>query len=254
MLLPIRRSWALAAALLLPFVAACEDEVTEPDAIVLAEEAEAVLRSAAELPTLPDLIQRQPPTGVAASDRSRLVLARAEEIWLEAAIEDDPGRAARRRRSAIALALPHLTERVEGTELKVIQDGLRGWMGMATGMLRHLDLPEVEEALDDAARYLARADVAAARGDHGTAVWLTLSAESRLLDTTPRVVARRLTRQAAAMLKTDPGDPLDDDVAIRTERLVAGAQQGLEEEDYLRAIQRAYYALQLLEAAREARR
>lgn len=255
MLSLIRRPRVLCAvALLLPLTGACDDAVTEPDGFVLAEEAEAVLRSAAELPTLPDIIQRTAPVD-GARDRSRMVLDRAQELWMAAAADGNPVMAARRRRSAIAMASPYLAERTDRQDLDGIQQELRGWVNLASGMLRHLDLPEVETALDDAVQYLARADVAAARGDHATAVWFTLTAESRLLDTTPRVVARRLADQVAAMLRTererspdhDGAAVPDDETMLRAERLVAGARQALDEEDYLRAIQRAYYARQLLE-------
>lgn len=260
MLFPIRRSRALlAAALLLPLLplaVACDDAVTEPDNFVLAEEAESVLQSAAALPTLPDIIQRTEPAGDG-PDHASLVLDRAQEIWMAAAAEDNPVMAARRRRSAIAMASPYLAERTDRQDLDAIHQELRGWVNLASGMLRHLSLPEVEQALDDGVQYLARADVAAARGDHSTAVWFTLTAESRLLDTTPRVVARRLADQVAQSLRfvrergADASErPLpDDETMLRAERLVAGARQALDEEDYLRSIQRAYYARQLLESS-----
>ncbi len=243
MVLSERRGIAIPLAVMLAFAAACEDVVTEPDGFVLAEEAAAVLRSAADLPALPDIIGEAGASGA----ETNLILVRADELWTEAAAENDLARASRRRASAIALATPHLAGLVTEPALDSIQDELRGWIGLAGGMLRHLSLPQVEAALNDAARLLARADVAEARDDHGTAVWLTLSASSRLVDTTPRVVARRMTLVVSEELERRRGaDDLDAETFLRSERMVHGARQALDEEDYVRAIQRAYYAGQLL--------
>ncbi|NIP83495.1 MAG: hypothetical protein GWM90_31415, partial [Gemmatimonadetes bacterium] len=44
---------------------------------------------------------------------------------------------------------------------------------------------------------------------------------------------------------------LDGEALLRSERMVNGARQALDEEDYVRAIQRAYYAGQLLELGPE---
>ncbi|HKJ93913.1 MAG TPA: hypothetical protein VJ957_12160 [Longimicrobiales bacterium] len=248
----ISRPWfraALLAAVALPTLAACEDSVTNPDEVLVASEAEAVLRSAAAMPALLGVIDTVLVDSVALPDGVRYSLHTAEELWARAAADDDPARAARRRASAVALAAPYVADHMDAARLVDLRHRLRAWVDVASGMLKHLRLPQVERDLDGAAELLARSEAAEARGEHRTAVWLALSAQSRLVDTTPRVVARRMSDGALARYRraSADGSIRDEQTRQRVERLVAGAREALDQEDYLRAIQRAYYATELLE-------
>ncbi|MEJ2679540.1 MAG: hypothetical protein P8174_10760 [Gemmatimonadota bacterium] len=233
----------------LPFLAACEDAVTDPDEVMVASEAAAVLRSAADLPTLPGIITETLADSAGLPDSARYTLHSADELWARAAVENDLVRAARWRSRAVSMAAPYLAVQLDSARLGDLRQQLREWIEMASGMLKHFRLPEVEQALDDAAAQLARSEVAEVRGQHETAVWLALSAQSRLVDTTPRVVARRMSDMATARYRADTsrGVTFDERTRQRVERLVSGAREALDRQDYLRAIQRAYYANQLLE-------
>jgi hypothetical protein len=240
---------ALLATIAFPFLTACEDTVTDPEEVMMASEAAAVLRSAADMPTLPGLIGGVLADSANLPDPARYTLHSADELWARAAVENDLVRATRWRGRAVSLAAPYLAARLDSAELANLRQRLRSWIDMASGMLKHFRLPEVEQALDDAAILLARSEVAEVRGEHGTAVWLALSAQSRLVDTTPRVVARRMSDMASTRYRVDVarGVTFDDRTQQRVERLVSGAREALDQQDYLRAIQRAYYATQLLE-------
>lgn len=248
----ISRLWirvALVATIALPCLAACEDTVTDPEEVVVASEARAVLRSAADLPTLPGIINDALSDSMGVPDTDRYTLHSAEELWARAAAENDVVQSARWRQRAVSLAAPYLATRLDTAQLADLRHRLRDWIETASGMLRHFRLPEVEQALDDAAGLLARSQVTEARGEHLRAVRLVLSAQSRLVDTTPRVVARRMSDAALVryrQVKAD-GVTLDERTRQRAERLVSGAREALDRQDYLRAIQRAYYANQLLE-------
>ncbi len=240
---------ALLATIALPLLSGCEDTVTDPEEVMVASEAAAVLRSAADLPTLPDVIGNVLADSASVPASVRYTLHSADELWARAAAENDLVRAARWRDRAVSLAAPHLTASLDSARLTALRHQLRGWIDVASGMLKHFRLPEVEQALDDAAGLLARSEVAEVRGEHAAAVWLALSAQSRLVDSTPRVVARRMSDMALERYRADEarGVTLDERTQQRVERLVSGAREALDRQDYLRAIQRAYYANQLLE-------
>jgi hypothetical protein len=248
----ISRHWfgaAVLAAIALPYLTACEDTVTDPEEVMMASEAAAVLRSAADLPTLPDIVGGVLADSAGLPDSVRYALHSADELWARAAAENDLVRAARWRGRAVSMSAPYVAPHLDGARLVDLRHRLRSWIDTASGMLKHFRLPEVEQALDDAASLLARSEVAEVRGAHETAVWLALSAQSRLVDSTPRVVARRMSDMAATRYRQDEarGWTADDRTRQRVERLVSGAREALDREDYLRAIQRAYYATQLLE-------
>ena len=136
--------------------------------------------------------------------------------------------------------------RANAERLRIEQE-LRLWGETAGSMLRHIDLPRVEARLVGARVQLDRA--AAAR-DRGARVLGLLLAGSELVETTPRFVARAMVADAdravgrAVAAAADPEDP----VLARAVRLKDWAARAVEEGDDLLAIQRAYYAMQLVEA------
>lgn len=222
-----------------PFLGACGDDVTDPAALLDAAEAEAVLRSAEALPLLPTLLE-----SVEAPDtRDRATLLRARELW-DAGSVDQP-RSAVRRRLAVGYALPVLLAETPPERWPEVRDRLDDWVETVNGMLEHLSLPRVEASLRAAERQLARADRSATERSR---VYYLVLAGSELVETTPRWVARTLSAEAEVAVGVALEDSEHPERTLeRAERLKNWAARAVEEGDYLRAIQRAYYALQLVE-------
>ena len=224
-------------------LAACGDDVTDPDAFSDSAEAEAILRSAAALPALPALIDRagDPPAGT-----GRFALYRAQELWADGLAADDD-RARAQRRLAVRYATPALVERLGGADWDAAEAGLRDWIATVDGMLQHVRLRGVELRLTAARGYLDRARTARDETARASAL---LNAGVELIETTPRFVARGLATEADAAVRRAlagaGGEPATD--LERAQRLKDWALRAVEEGDYLVAIQRAYYALQLVEA------
>ena len=217
----------------------CGDDVTDPDAFLESAEAEAVMRSAEALPMLPELVATAVPT----TDRERAVLLRARELWAAGTVSDE--RAASRRRLAVGYALPVLTESMTEEDWAEARARMEQWTGTVESMMQRLSLPAVEDRTGSARRYLARA---AAAGDERRAGYYLLLAMSDLVETTPRFVAVRMVEDARTALAATDGEPADR-TTERARRLKDWAEQAVLEEDYLLAIQRAYYAIQLVEGA-----
>jgi hypothetical protein len=125
-------------------------------------------------------------------------------------------------------------------------------------MLQHLSMPRLERRLDTARSYLRTSDRSRTEEDR---IRHLLLATSTLVETTPRFVARTLATEADAAVqdayreaesrgRDDNGDAADEvlgpQVLERAARLKDWAARAVEG-DYLLAIQRAYYAIQLVE-------
>ncbi|HUG39021.1 MAG TPA: hypothetical protein VMM12_00965 [Longimicrobiales bacterium] len=232
----------LAVAALATAASACGDAVTDPSAFTESAEAEAVLRSAASLPALPALIDR---AGDPPDQSGRLNLFRAQELWA-AGVADQDDRARARRRLAVRYAAPVLIDQLAPEDWDATEQGLRAWIATAESMLRHITLPRVEGRLRLARVQLDRA---AAAPDAGARARALLLAGAELVETTPRFVARAMAVEADAAVRRAVGttDRADRDLQ-RAVRLKDWAARAVEEGDYLVAMQRAYYALQLVEA------
>lgn len=216
----------------------CGDEVTDPDAFVESAEAQAILESARALPLLPGLID----AAGSQTPRDEAVLVRARELW--AAGSDVDRRADERRRLAVRYALPVLAVSVPEAEWAEVRAGAEAWIATAEGMLRHLSVPRLEERVAAARGYLQQSD--AVRGDDRRRTYYLLLATSELMATTPRYLARAMVQDAGvalARVSTSGDDPTGE----RAARLKGWAEQAVDEGDYLLAIQRAYYAMQLVE-------
>lgn len=230
--------------LALPLVAlgACGDDITNPDGLMASAEAEAVMRSAEALPLLPQFLD----LGSDAPARQLAMLHRARELWDAGTAADDP-RAAARRRLAVGYALPVLLEVVPAEDWTETRERVDDWMITASAMLRHLSIPEVEARIRAAALQLERSD--AARSERSRAYYLLL-AGSELVETTPRFVARTMVRDARAAVSaaaSEDAAPVADATLRRAERMKDWSATAVEEGEYLLAIQRAYYAIQLVE-------
>lgn len=221
-------------------LSACGDEVTDPDGLIQSAEAEAVTRSARALPSLAGLVDGLAPE----DDRSRATLFRARELWDAGSAVDDP-RGAARRRLAVGYALPVLMEMIPEPEWVDARDRLDDWIATANSMLQHLSVPRVETRLDAAVRHLERSDAAYSERNR---VYHLLLASSELVETTPGYVARTMAADArAAVQSAREREPRPEErVLDRAERLKDWAVLAVEEGEYLLAIQRAYYAIQLV--------
>jgi hypothetical protein len=222
-----------------PLLGACGDDVTDPAALLDAEEAEAVLRSAETLPLLPRLMDDIDARG----DHERAVLVRARELWDAGSTGDL--RSPIRRRLAVGYALPVLLQETPAGVWPDARARVDDWVGKVNVMLQHLDLPDVESSLRAAERNLARSDRATSERNR---VYYLLLAGSELVETTPRWVARTLAEESeAAVRQAQERGALSEQAMDRAVRLKNWSATAVQEGDYLRAIQRAYYALQLVE-------
>ena len=222
---------------------ACGDDVTDPEGLLESAEVEAVMRSAEALPTLPELLDRVAPTG----PRERATAVRARELWGSGGRTDD-GRGEARRGLAVRYALPLVIGSFGPGDWAGFRDRTEDWILTAESMLRHLTLPEVERRLAAARRHLATSDRSRVEEDR---IYYLLLAGSVLVETTPRCVARSLADRAGHVLGRERpdarGDAGEPDLE-RAWRLKDWADRAVQEGEYLLAIQRAYYAIQLAEA------
>jgi hypothetical protein len=237
----------LTTAVVIASLAGCGDDPTRPDDLARFAEAEAIVRSADALPSLGEL------AGLASTPNAgqRAVLARAQELWaVGSSLESRRGLA--QRRVASGYAAPVLAELIPAEDWIPVRVRVDHWMATAERMTRHLSIPPVDERLGAARGHLARAD--AATTAHAR-VYHLLSSMAELVETTPRFVARDIVQDASlavarATARTDEGRRnrgSEDETLERAQRLADWAGRAAEEGDYVRAIQRAYYAIQLVE-------
>jgi hypothetical protein len=214
---------------------ACRDAASDPLALVLGAETHGALALGTELPRLPDLAVR---AGVSGGMREAL------DLWT-VSWEEEPVRGRELRTEAYRQASPELAEVLGTEEARRVAAELR----LALDAVAVLDadalgpamLAEVSRARDlhaRAARSLDTGDVAGAFGR-------TLEASDALRAIAPPTVARMLLSRAAAALEKR-GDSLPVAERERAERLVDGAEKAIARAEWARAIQRAFYACQLL--------
>lgn len=241
----------MVVAVLAATLAACGDDVTDPDSVLASAEAEAVMRSAHALPSLPELLDRVE----AATPEQRITVYRARDLW-DAGVAADHNRGDARRRLAVGYAAPLLAAALPENALLEVRARIGDWQTTAESMMHHIPLPAVEERLQAARRHLARADGSTSSRAR---VYHLLLASSELVETTPRHVARSLAADADEVVRraearaagpggAEPPDAAPSDAALeRARRLRDWAARAVEDEEYLLAIQRAYYAIQLAE-------
>jgi hypothetical protein len=235
------RPIVLASVALAALVAGCGDDPVEPGDFFQFAEADAVMRSAEALPSLSEIALGASP----AQPYQEATLVLARQLWA-AGVAGEPAAGAAQRRTAVAYAAPVLTQLVPPAEWASIRVRTDEWTRMVETMLQHLTLPDVERRVVSARHHLERADAAA--GDDSR-YYHTLMALADLMETTPRFVARRLVADAElAVGRADAVHGADPEIPAlaRAKRLADWAARADEEEDHVRAIQRAYYALQLV--------
>jgi hypothetical protein len=227
----------VAAVALLLAATGCEDAPTDPLAQLVTGETAASLQVPVALPGLAELAAR---AGVEAE------LAPALGQWQSSWTDPVLGEA--ERDAAVHTAVPLLAEALgEGGVVSVLTP-----LHQVERDLAHLDdvpvdlLPRVE-----AVRSLVRESRTALReGREERALSAGLLASDRLRSLGPVAVARTLVARADRALMATVG--VDDAHALsvaRGERMLHGARAALAEGDAERAVQRAFYAVQLLEQA-----
>ncbi len=199
------------------------------------------MRSARALPMLPDLADRAAP----ADGRDRAVLVRAGELWAAGAVESD--RAHAHRRLAIGYAMPVLVGSLTDADWALVRGRMDDWIATVEAMLQHLELPAIRDRIRAARRHLARSDAVPA--DERRRAYYLMLAMSELVETTPRFVAVRLVQDADEALDRAAADNAMEPSLERARRLKDWAERAVAEGDYLLAIQRAYYAIQLVEGS-----
>ncbi len=270
-----RRRFTGAVAVLALAVPLSGCDSGDPLALLLTDETRASILVEQELPHLPLVAQQLELEGA---------LGEALTLWQQSSHEDGVGRWALRH-AAYDAAVPVLAAESEGTQWELVRRSRDA--GLALEPLSEAELPqEIRQELILALERGREADRAWEDDDRILALHLALEAADRIRDLTPPVVADRMVRRAEARwamafepsegpdllgvvqgdgatlpLPTGPveaGSSSSVDVydgsssgirssVVRGERLLIGARDALDREDYLRAIRRAHYAYQLLQ-------
>ncbi len=236
---PLRRTAVAAAACLSVTlsVSACRDSGSDPAAVLVTEQTHSALALDAVLPSLPDL---------AARTQSEDRLADAVGSWMRSWQSDSAqGTALRTRAYAdasgpLAGALGH-----DGVARTLEQVGAAL---DASGQVEPGQLPpSVMEQIAGARRLARDGRAALEAGRDASALEDALRASDEVREVGPQAVAMVLLSRAEAALADQADAPtLDEKSEARSQRLVEGARSALREQDWSRAIQRAFYACQLL--------
>lgn len=229
---------ALCVALTTP-LSARQDEAYHSLVASVAPESHGAVALSRGLPSAQDLAEAQ---GMEDQLRSEL------EAWWESwALEE--GRGARVRGRLYGTLSQHLYPLLNDHGLAELlsRNGeiLRG--AEQIGLV--LDQAKVEGALHEAIRLQNAATAALGEGRGALALGLALESSDALRSVNPGEVAQGLIRRAhEALGRFSPPGPYSEEEMTRILRLTRGASEALDEEDYPRAIRRAYYACQLLGA------
>ena len=223
------RCLTLAAAVAL---SACEDSPTDPLIQLVALETAPALDIRADLPTVPSLVAR---TG-SESDLSPQV-----DRWMSSWDAEEGSRVRDEVDRTVASAL---TIRLGRSGVTEVLDPLHRTARLLAGLeeaptgLRD----ELAEVLE-----LARASEEVLPRDPSEALHLGLRASDRLRSLAPESVALGLVVRAEALVaEVDSDDTAPDSRVGRGVRLLRGARRALRDGDAVRAIERAFYACQLL--------
>lgn len=217
---------------------ACSDASSDPLMVVVTEETRSVLLVDANLPNLPRLAAE-----AVAEDRFAGAVGRWSRSW------ELPVERAREDRSQAYLEVSDPLARALGRQ--AVADGVVA-LGSTLALAESLEGREVDVAiaanLDEARLRHARAIAALEEGRNGEALAEALHASDLIREVGPEGVSRLLLARAEGALERlrDRGVNGEEEDVVRGQRLVRGAHLALEAGDYLRAVQRAFYACQLL--------
>ena len=247
------RCGSLLAAVLAFAIAACDADV--PTALVVAAESEAALQIAEELPALPWFISRIESSGSQMEPDTRRILSIASSLWEESLMTRAASPQLELRATVYDVAIPILAERVSHADLEAAHEALSRWLGLAADVVAEAGIGALNDRMVEGRRLTDRLAemLGASEIDEVAALTTALRAADVLLETTPRLIALRLTAAAEALhaeradassSRVNAMDPID---LARAERLLRGAREALARRDYTLAIRRAFYARQLLD-------
>ena len=226
-------AWLLTAAV----PSACQDAGGDPTALLVGLDAHPAVMLASDLPSLP---------GLTAQYRLESKLSSPAELWLGSwAVTPERGEELRVEAYAGAATTLALELGPEGVGEALSR------LEVALASVGRLDPTQLPDAV--ALRLAASREAAAAArralevGELPEAVRATLHGADILRAVGPEGVARALIARAEKIL---PGvaEGVDATARERAERLLYGAREAAANRDFAIAIQRAYYACQLLEA------
>jgi len=215
---------------LVTLCAGCHDSPADPLSAITTVETVPALALPGPLPGLSDLAERVP------GDPGLQALA---EEW-DASWEEEEGEVVRVavRAQAVPILYGALGESSARTALASL-----AWLRSDPGFLDALP-GSLADPLREALLMAERGEAALAAGRGEQALGWALAGADRARSVTTEAVARRMVRRGEALLagEPDPGVDLD-----RATHLMNGARRALGEGDFTRAIQRAFYACQVLE-------
>lgn len=226
-----------ALALALGALAGCRDAGSDPLAALVATETVPAVSVPVDLPSL---------GGLATRDEVREELAPVLAAWIGGWGEADAalGRAA--RDEAIRQATPALGEALGAGGVATT---LAPLFAAESDLVRIESVPtDLVAPIEEVRSLLADTRTALDAGRIERALTAGLQASDRIRELGPRAVARTLIARAdRALMRGQVTDAVDARSLSRGERLLAGARRALDEGETELAIQRAYYAVQLLE-------
>jgi len=212
-----------------------------------------VLQLGRDLPSVPTLVARW---GGGLPLES--VLDQWENSWV---LPEDEGERVRMEsiQALSLLLLPHLPE----GELERSIGQVDGAVRALEAALEGRDLEALGGPVSQAVSAAHRASTALGAGDSAEALRWALASSDHLRKATPEVLARTLILEVEAELQRlwdSPQGPGHSELTLgaaeaaraeaRVRRLLAGAQEAMNAEDFPRALRRAWYAMGLIESLR----
>ena len=238
---PRHRNRYVLVCLFTALLAACQDSSTDPLALILSDDTWSALAADGHLPSVEALVAQSGLQGPLTESA-----ARWSSSW------ELPLDAGREVRSAAYEQVSDPLADALGAEVVAGHVAALGEvLAAATALSFEQASSGLAVSFDAATQRHQEAVAALAGGQRGDALRHTLQGSDLLREVGPEGVARMLLARAEGELERlgTQGTPASDDASAqveRGERLIRGAHQALAEGDYLRAIQRAFYACQVL--------
>lgn len=241
------RVFGVATAFGLMAAGACADASSDPLAVLVTPETAASLEVPVELLNLVDLARQAGLEQELAPD-----LAAWEASWIEGA-RDTQVRDRQVRDKQVRDLAPRIAQALGAGGTSA---ALAPLLQVRNDLALIADLPgDLVPQVEEVHSLMDEARLALAEGRSERALEAGLKASDRLRDLGPTAVARTLIARADRALMATIAAPRVDGLSLsRGERLLNGARTALDEGQEELAVQRAFYAVQLLEQALNADR
>ena len=218
-------------------LSSCADAESHPLALAVASETHGAVLLGEDLPTVPNLIS----TETDGYDE----IAISEVWWDSWLLEEGQGAAARQRLYPLAARL--LATDLSPSGIEDLLGRVESNIAAVNSVAVFLDPGTIGPALLQARQLHGQAADALAWGEAVAALEKILEASDALWSLSPQRVAIGLLEEASvAFGRNNVSASYSEEELIRIRRLIYGATEALENEDYPGAIRRAYYACQLL--------